>query len=346
MPSETPAFFQAFGGTPACRKLSEAFYARVKRDPLLRPLFPGKTLTCAIEEFTAFLVQFLGGPSEDTQRRWWLSLRESHLRFKIGPAERDAWMQNMIRTLDELEVDEPIRAALRSFFEHSSAYIINQNQPALASGEIADRWETQCRLDEAASAIRNNDAARAIQLAEFLIASRACSRAVGASLLALMIGTGDSALAGYLETALNRDPLLAHEHYGGRTLLHDAAGKGSLITVEQLLRLGADPNVLSTGGHTPLYSLANECRVAGAGAIVLALVRSGADVDANRGVMRCTPLHMAARRGNVEIAKALLECGANREARDTRGETPLRRAINCRKTGVASLLRAGDATRT
>jgi len=31
-----------------------------------------------------------GGPSEDSQRRWWLSLRESHLRFKIGDRERKA----------------------------------------------------------------------------------------------------------------------------------------------------------------------------------------------------------------------------------------------------------------
>src|SRR5262249_24945900 len=88
--------YDALGGTASCRKLSTAFYARVARDPILRPLFPGKTFKCAIEEFTAFLVQFLGGPPEDTQRRWWLRLRESHSRFKIGPRERDAAMKNMI----------------------------------------------------------------------------------------------------------------------------------------------------------------------------------------------------------------------------------------------------------
>ena len=76
------------GGTAGCRALSVAFYARVARDPVLRPLFPGKTFTCAIEEFAAFLVQFLGGPAADSQRRWWVSLRESHLRFKIGQRER------------------------------------------------------------------------------------------------------------------------------------------------------------------------------------------------------------------------------------------------------------------
>jgi hemoglobin len=56
-----PNLYQTIGGTATCRKLSSAFNARVGRDPVLRPLFPGKTFTCAIEELAAFLVQFLGG---------------------------------------------------------------------------------------------------------------------------------------------------------------------------------------------------------------------------------------------------------------------------------------------
>ena len=75
--------------------LADAVDQRNGRDPLLRPLFPGKSFTCAIEAFAAFLAQFLGGPSEDSQRRWWLSLRESHLRFQIGDRERTAWLGNM-----------------------------------------------------------------------------------------------------------------------------------------------------------------------------------------------------------------------------------------------------------
>src|SRR5947207_10435488 len=81
----------AVGGTATWRRLAVAFYSRVDRDPVLRPLFPGKTHHCAIEAFTAFLAQLFGGPSDDTQLRWWLSLRESHLRFKIRPKERAAW---------------------------------------------------------------------------------------------------------------------------------------------------------------------------------------------------------------------------------------------------------------
>ena len=147
--------YQAVGGRSVCRQLSEAFYSRVKRDPVLRPLFPGKSMKCAIEAFAAFLAQFLGGPSEDAQERWWLSLRESHLRFQIGPREREAWMSNMVEALEDVPVGEPVRLALRDLFEHSSAYIVNTGQapiepatpqhqaPDRIHHEIAQRWAAQ-----------------------------------------------------------------------------------------------------------------------------------------------------------------------------------------------------------
>src|SRR5438552_2448924 len=122
---DTFNLYRAIGGTVICRKLSAAFYARVGRDPVLRPLFPGKTHKCAIEAFAAFLAQFLGGPPEDAQRRWWLSLRESHLRFKIGKKERDAWMKNMVQALDDVPMEKSARSALRDLFERSSAYVVN-----------------------------------------------------------------------------------------------------------------------------------------------------------------------------------------------------------------------------
>src|SRR3954463_6746642 len=123
------ALYQAIGGTAACRKLAAAFYARVDRDPVLRPLFPGKNLRCAIEAFAAFLVQFLGGPAADSEDRWWLSLRESHQRFKIGAKERAAWMKLMVKALDDAGIEQPAQAALREFFEKSSAYVVNYGKP-------------------------------------------------------------------------------------------------------------------------------------------------------------------------------------------------------------------------
>jgi ankyrin repeat protein len=108
--------------------------------------------------------------------------------------------------------------------------------------------------------------------------------------------------------------------------------------VELLLRLGADPNAHDGGSHTPLYCLANKYGGSDGGDVVRALAHSGANVNANDGVKHCTALHMAARRGNLEIAKALLDCRADIDARDSLGDTPLRRSVNCDKIRVASLL--------
>lgn len=343
--------YRAFGGTRMCRQLSEAFYARVEKDPVLRPLFPGKTFKCAIEEFAAFLAQLFGGPVEAAQRRWWLSLRESHLRFKIGPTERNAWMKNMIQALRDLPVEEEVRVALRDFFERSSAYVVNIGQPTEAASnssngeihqEISRRWSTQRTLDKTISAIRQGSAHRAIDLAEGAVLQSYFNgnRSVLAALLAVMMTQGDTAMLDYARAKLAADPFLARERYSGRTLMHGAAAAGDLATVQLLLRLGADTNVTTAGGHTPLYCVGNECSGPGGASVVHALVQAGAHVDACDGVKHCTALHMAARRGNREVAEALLDCGAAIEARDSLGETPLRRAVNCNKTEGAALLLA------
>jgi hemoglobin len=301
--------YAAFGGREGCHRLSEAFYARVKQDPLLRPLFPGKTMRCAIDEFAAFMVQHLGGPGEDSQKRWWVSLRDSHSRFTIRPDQREAWLTHMRAAVEEVGVAEPFRSELLAFFAHTSVH-----------------WQPP--VDEAVAAIRAGDAARAAELME-----GAGGPSVQCGLVALCLRCGLGELA---RARLAADPSLARERYAGRTLLHEAAAAGDLESVELLMGLGVDVDVPDRGGHTPLYGAANE---GGSVAVVQALVRAGADVNACGGVKRCTPLHMAARRGFVAIAEALLACGADIGARDSLGVTPLGRALNCRKSEIAAFLR-------
>ncbi|QOY87674.1 ankyrin repeat domain-containing protein [Paludibaculum fermentans] len=347
-----PCLHQAVGGTAAWRRLSEAFYGRVAQDPRLRHLFPGKSFHCAIEELTAFLVQLFGGPGGDTQRRWWLSLHESHQRFKIGHEERAAWLENMRSTLDDMPMAPEHRAALLRFFEDSSAHVVNTggpvptaalpaNQPAGATEqEIARRWQGQCALDQFVAALRANNAESALSLmdGQVLLERFQYDRSGLAGVLGLMLGVDHPSIQAYVHTRLTMDPTLVTERFAGRTLLHQAAALGHRPFVELLLRLGADPNGMDGGEHTPLYSLANEYRGNDGGPLVRILVQAGSKVDANGGAKRCTALHMAARRGSVEIAEALLDCGAAIEARDSLGETPLRRAVNCDKIRVAALL--------
>jgi ankyrin repeat protein len=66
-------------------------------------------------------------------------------------------------------------------------------------------------------------------------------------------------------------------------------------------------------------------------------------VNARERVKGCSALHVAARRGNLVVAQALLECGADIEARDKYGDTPLHRAVKCRQAEMVAYLLASGA---
>jgi truncated hemoglobin YjbI len=327
---------EALGGEAGCRRLSADFYARVGKEPILKPLFPGKSLRCATQEFAAFLIQFLGGDEEQTEHRWWLSLRESHARFRIGAAERSAWLRHMAATLEAASLDEATRTALQHLFLHSSAYVAGHPVPAEASHEeFASRWDEQRRLDDLIAAIvsggRDDET--------LVLARQFVSRpSVFVGVLARMLQSGRAVLIRFVVNSVESQPSLAGQRFSGKTLLHFASGAGCIDVVAVLLRLGTDADVLDRGGHTPLYCVSNECAGDTGPEVVRILVRAGADVNACAGVTRATPLHMAARRGFVEIARTLLDCGAAIDARDSKGDTPLQRAINCRRHGVSQLL--------
>jgi truncated hemoglobin YjbI len=335
-------FLEALGGEDGCKRLSVEFYARVAKDPVLRPLFPGKSLRCATEEFAAFLIQFLGGDEEQTQHRWWLSLRESHARFRIEPTQRSAWLKHMGATLDAAPLDQETRKALRQFFLQTSAYVVGKEAAEPQHDELATHWDQQRVLEDVIGAIAAGHDREALALAP-QVASRP---SVFTGLLARMIQSSRAELIRFVIDAVESDPSLAARLYAGRTLLHFASGAGCVEVVALLLRLGMNPNTQDRGGHTPLYCVANQCASGTGPEVVRALVRAGADVNACGGVTRATALHMAARRGYVEIARALLDCGAALEARDSKGDTPLQRAINCRRHAVSQLLMQRRAAAT
>lgn len=361
--------YDALGGMDACRGLSVAFYARVEHDPVLRPLYPPTLKGCPIEALADFLVQFMGGPCVYASRRWSLSLREVHLRFKIGQRERDAWLDNMFGAIDDMNIPEPARGALRWCFEQASSYLVNHqqaetNEPVPSPKypieskqelsadnihqEIAKRWHTQRALEEIVAAVRKGDADLALTLIESPLLQTCFDRdrAAFLSLLAIFSGSTQPTLLHYVHQELIIHPELTQERYTyGRTLLHEVAGNGSLAVVELLLLLGANSNAVDQAGRTPLYYVGNECNRESGGNIVRVLVQGGADVNVHDGLKHCTALHMATRRGNISVAEALLDCKADIEVRDKLGDTPLRRAVNCGKTEMVAFLlsRGADA---
>src|SRR6516164_4319881 len=145
-----------------------------------------------------------------------------------------------------------------------------------------------------------------------------------------------------LKQLLAEDPSVANARGHLGNLLHDAAHGWDIERVRLLLSFGAEVNARNfDGGHTPLYYAANHVepsRPTDGKVVAETLIRHGAEVNVHSGPIQGTPLHTAARRDNVVVASVLLSAGADIEARDIKGETPLRRALNCRQGGMIRLL--------
>lgn len=131
--------------------------------------------------------------------------------------------------------------------------------------------------------------------------------------------------------------------------LHQAAFTHNADAVDFLLSLGLRPAADSYGGRTPLHGIAwqgqydDERKASACERIVRALVAAGNPVDA-RDEEGHTALHEAADGdwGNETAVRVLLELGADPEAVDSAGRTPLMAAVWGRQPEcVRLLLKAG-----
>ena len=101
------------------------------------------------------------------------------------------------------------------------------------------------------------------------------------------------------------------------SLLHHAAGFGTLETMKHLLAKGANVNAKNRRGSTPLHwAIHDEAKVR-------LLLAHGAGINAKQGDSR-TPLYLAATLGNGRnVVRLLLERGADPNLRTANGRSPL-----------------------
>lgn len=125
MTTPQPTFYDLIGGEPAFRKLVDEFYAGVATDPLLRPMYPEEDLGPAAERLRLFLMQYWGGPRTYSQLRGHPRLRMRHAPFRIGPAERDAWLRHMRRGVDSLNLPPDQDAVLWEYLERAAYFMVN-----------------------------------------------------------------------------------------------------------------------------------------------------------------------------------------------------------------------------
>lgn len=149
-----------------------------------------------------------------------------------------------------------------------------------------------------------------------------------------------------------------------QTCLMMAIGRPSNIDmVKKLLKLGADPNLRSECSEsTPLLMVSYKCKDEGI-LLTKLLLKYGADPNLAsfpfterfmRNGYKVTPLHSACENWNTNLAKVLLDNGADVEGTNSEGPTPLQVVINrlkrgeentaCRKCARLLLERGADVT--
>jgi truncated hemoglobin YjbI len=402
--SEPPSLYDRIGGETV-ERLVATFYARVDRDPVIRPLY-GKTLSCAIRSLTDFMTTWLGGPPGYYIRGG--RLRRRHMPFAIDARARSAWLANMRAAVREVGIPAAEARLLMAHLEFGAGALVNTGEtPEQVScpvgtdrfdSRLAEQWNRMTEAESLFDAVSRGDLAllrsmltkrlvphaelmshalaewldpmgradrrygrrpkdvKPLEVIEFLLAHRDLDtepsdgddlgrfRHLQAMIEAYtgvsrMIGL-DSPLHASLRAA-TRDRFRSEVERDrscvrllglrGQTLLHEAALAGDAELAAALIHSGADPNAKEAEGHTPLYR-------ASTGDVARVLLSAGATADVASGPTRGTPLHQAARRGNVSVAEALLDHGATTDSRDGKGQTPLRRAVNCRQLQIVRLL--------
>ena len=127
--SNQTTIYELAGGDAPFRRLVDIFYERIESDPLLRPLFPAD-LGPGKERQFLFITQYFGGPPRYNELRGHPRLRMRHAPFVIGERERQAWAGHMLAAIDEVGFAEPVRGALRDYFERTATFLINDRAHA------------------------------------------------------------------------------------------------------------------------------------------------------------------------------------------------------------------------
>lgn len=124
----TETLWSQVGGTATFERLVRAFYARVREDELLAPMYPAFVdgdWEGAIWRLRTFLEQYWGGPTTYSEERGHPRLRLRHQPFPVTPAARDRWLLHMLAALDEVALPPLHDAAFRDYVERAATALVN-----------------------------------------------------------------------------------------------------------------------------------------------------------------------------------------------------------------------------
>jgi len=136
--SETPTLYEWAGGADAFLRLTDAFYARVRKDDLLAPLF--ERMHPEHPRFVAvWLAEVFGGPADYTAHHGgYPHMLSRHLGLAITEPQRRRWVELMHDAADEVGLpDDPeFRAAFAGYLEWGTRLARQNSQ---AGAEVVGR---------------------------------------------------------------------------------------------------------------------------------------------------------------------------------------------------------------
>lgn len=117
--------YELVGGKAFFERLCASFYAGVKDDEILRPMYPEEDLGPAQERLQLFLEQYWGGPSTYQELRGHPRLRMRHNIFKINPAAKGAWLKHMRKALEEQKLPELYENTMWAYLDRAATAMLN-----------------------------------------------------------------------------------------------------------------------------------------------------------------------------------------------------------------------------
>lgn len=134
--------FEAAGGAAAFSHLTSAFYAKVKQDPILAPVFREMTQD-HIDGVALWLGEVFGGPKAYTEERGgYPTMLAHHVNRTLTEEQRARWAELMIATAHEVLPDNnKVQARIASYIQWGSRVALQNSQPGYeppAESDIPD----------------------------------------------------------------------------------------------------------------------------------------------------------------------------------------------------------------
>lgn len=126
--TDTRSHYERIGGEPKVRQLVQRFYQLMDTLPEVHGVrkLHGADLKKSEDKLFMFLSGWMNGPQLFIEKFGHPRLRQRHITFAIGDAERDQWMMCMTQALQDVVEDEALRKELTDAFRKVADFMRNQ----------------------------------------------------------------------------------------------------------------------------------------------------------------------------------------------------------------------------